>query len=395
MTDPLASSTDPARRPGAALRRSDTLDRLVREQVIEAGVARAATVGVAVCRQGRWVVEVGAAGRIGEQAASTDTVFDLASVSKPFVATAFARLVERGVVRPAQRLVELLPELHGTRAQHATLEALLSHRAGLTPHLKLYAPHEAKQAFDRLGALRAAADACISTSDPEPAVYSDMGYLLAGEALARAAELPLDGLVEREVCAPLGLFAGSVRTLTGRDSAFQQRVAPTEFVAFRGGLLRGVVHDENAWAYAGHGLAGHAGLFGTLEAVLGFGCALLDALSTRRQSWLSGSAVRSLVAERPSGTLRLGFDGKSEDGSSAGDSASRHSFGHLGFTGTSCWCDPLADSVTVLLTNRVCPTRQNNAIRRCRPQVHEALNQHGARLAAGQGEPAPGSGAGA
>jgi CubicO group peptidase (beta-lactamase class C family) len=151
------------------------------------------------------------------------------------------------------------------------------------------------------------------------------------------------------------------------------RVAPTERVEFRGGELLGVVHDENAWAFAGHGLSGQAGLFATVRDVLGFGMALLDARAGRVSSWLSAATLGLLVAERPGGTLRLGFDGKSAGLSAAGRRASTLTFGHLGFTGTSFWCDPTADAVSVLLTNRVCPTRENVAIRSCRPLVHDAL----------------------
>jgi CubicO group peptidase (beta-lactamase class C family) len=148
---------------------------------------------------------------------------------------------------------------------------------------------------------------------------------------------------------------------------------PTETVAFRGGEVRGIVHDENAWALSGHGLSGHAGLFGTAAGVARFGAALLDALHGRFSGWLDAASLAPLLAARPGGTLRAGFDGKSADQSSAGTLAGARSFGHLGFTGTSLWCDPDADRVLVLLSNRVCPTRNNPRIREARPAVNDAL----------------------
>ena len=148
---------------------------------------------------------------------------------------------------------------------------------------------------------------------------------------------------------------------------------PTETVPFRGGELRGVVHDENAWALSGHALSGHAGLFGTALAVARFGAALLDAWHGRSEVWLDAKGLAALLQERPGGTLRAGFDGKSADQSSAGTQAGPRSFGHLGFTGTSLWCDPDADQALVLLTNRVCPTRNNPRIRAARPVVNDAL----------------------
>jgi CubicO group peptidase (beta-lactamase class C family) len=352
---------------------------LLHEAVIGPGVARAAAAGFAVWTGGRWEVEVGACGKAGRGAASVTTIFDLASVSKPFVAVTYARLVERGTLTANALLGDLLPEVRGTWAAKASLEALLSHRAGLASHVRLFAPLEARRAVRRLEALRQAAD---SPSDEArtagagasfPAVYSDLGYVLAGAALARQAGVDLDELVLAEVSEPLGLRAGSARQWLAAAGDFSERVAPTEVVAFRGGELRGVVHDENAWALAGHGLAGQAGLFGTVEDVLGFGVALLDGLAGRRAEWLAARTIEGLLVERPLGTLRLGFDGKASANSSAGPSASAHTFGHLGFTGTSLWCDPAADAVSVLLTNRVCPTRENVAIRACRPEVHESL----------------------
>lgn len=372
----------------SALQRTE-LDDLAFTQVIVPGVARAAVLGVAVRVPGTWAVHVGASGHTGRGGAGERTLFDLASVSKPFLAAAYARLLAGGRVG-AGPLVSWLPELSGTWAAETTLEALLSHRAGLAPHARLFAPLAERRAFDRVAALRAAANASEhprARADEQPFAprYSDLGYLLAAAALSRVHGGSLDQLVEELVAAPLGVGARSARLWLARDENFVERVAPTEHVTFRGGELRGVVHDENAWAFAGHGFAGHAGLFGTVHDVLGFGMALIDALAGRREDWLDRATVAALVAERPGGSLRLGFDGKSAEGSSAGPSASSHTFGHLGFTGTSFWCDPKAEVVTVLLSNRVCPTRENNAIRSCRPVVHEALFRFAKDRASGPG----------
>jgi CubicO group peptidase (beta-lactamase class C family) len=366
---------------------SDFIVDLLRSLVIEPSVARAAAAGVAVWSGGRWEVEVGACGHTGLEEASPETVFDLASLTKPFVALAFARLVDRGELRPEQRLEELVDEASKTPGGASSLEALFCHRSGLAAHHALFAPLERGCAFDRRRALLQASRASREARDEErspfgfSALYSDLGYLLGGEALARSARVALDALVEREVTAPLGLGARSARQWLAAGADFIERAAPTENVPSRGGELRGVVHDENAWAFAGHALAGHAGLFGRVRDVLGLGVAVLDSLANRSVTLLSRPRAEWLLAERPGGSWRVGFDGKSDSGSSAGPSASSRTFGHLGFTGTSVWCDPMAETVTVLLTNRVCPTRENTAIRACRPRVHEALFQRGRALA--------------
>ena len=136
--------------------------------------------------------------------------------------------------------------------------------------------------------------------------------------------------------------------------------------------MEGAVHDENAWALTGHGGSGHAGIFGTVDAVLTFGRAVLDGLDGADGAD-GADGLGWLVRERPGGTLRAGFDGKSEEGSSAGERMGRRAFGHLGFTGTSLWIDPDARIVVALLTNRVCPTRDHVAIRAVRPWAHDRL----------------------
>ena len=188
-----------------------------------------------------------------------------------------------------------------------------------------------------------------------------MGACDAGEAIAKLVVLPL-GFPTR---------LGTVRDLRKAGAALGENVAPTEVVPFRGGEVRAAVHDENAWALTGEGGSGHAGMFGTVEAVIGFGAAVLDALGGRGP--FADADVGWLIRERPGGSLRSGFDGKSVVASSAGARFGPSSFGHLGFTGTSLWLDPEAGVVAAILTNRVNPTRANDAIRAARPRAHDEL----------------------
>jgi len=351
---------------------------ILRRHVTLAGVAPAAAAGY-VGASRSVALACGAAGALPEGDATPETIFDLASVSKPVVACTVLRLARRGALDLQAPLGALLDEARGSASEHVPLELLLAHRAGLDAHRALFAPVFAGRAMVRSLALRYAADArradCRNrTPDPEgfPPVYSDLGYLLLGAAVEQVTAEPLDRVVEQEVARPLGLELGSARQLMRRRSGFARAVAPTEVLRARGGCVRGVVHDENAWALSGHGASGHAGLFGTVGDVLGFGSALLEALAGR-SSWLTREALWNLVRPRPGGTLRAGFDGKSEGLSSAGTLSGPETFGHLGFTGTSLWCDPAAGLVSVLLTNRVHPTRENARIRAARPLVHDEL----------------------
>ncbi|HXK20241.1 MAG TPA: serine hydrolase domain-containing protein, partial [Polyangiaceae bacterium] len=346
---------------------------ILERNVTHAGVAPAAAagyVGASVAKA------VGAAGWLpGGTPADTDTIFDLASVSKPVVACTLLRLSTRGSVDLQAPLGSLLPEARGSGSERLPVELFLAHRAGLDAHRALFAPLFEGRAVRRDEALRTAARArrpeCDGLAPPAgfAPTYSDLGYILIGAVIEAVTAEPLDVVVEREVSLPLGLELGSTRQLRRRRASFERDVAPTEIVRARGGALRGVVHDENAWALSGHGCSGHAGLFGTVHDVLGFGLALLDALAGRSK-WLSAEALAALVRPRPGGTLRAGFDGKSQGASSAGALSGPETFGHLGFTGTSLWCDPGAGAASVLLTNRVHPTRDNPKIRAARPLVH-------------------------
>jgi CubicO group peptidase (beta-lactamase class C family) len=352
-----------------------TLDEIA-ELVVVRGAAPSASVALARRRDGAFRVLVGVAGA----PARPEPIFDLASVTKPFVAVTAARLVRQGLFQWNEPLGRLLPEVDGTPTGGLPFLSFLAHRAGLEAHRPMFAPLVEGRPVERAAFVAEAATArrhdCRRDVPPDgfPPLYSDLGYLLVGAALERVSTFALDVLVDREVCRPLGLDVGSARLWLARGVDFSERVVPTETVPFRGGVIRGVPHDENAWAFAGHGLAGHAGLFGTAECVARFGAAVLDALAGRSDSFLTPAEIGPLVAERPGGSLRAGFDGKSGPSSAAGTRSSPETFGHLGFTGTSLWCDPITECVSVLLSNRVCPTRENLGIRALRPEVHDRLH---------------------
>jgi CubicO group peptidase (beta-lactamase class C family) len=358
------SASEEALAPVSAASSPDELARAL----VTAGVATEAAVGFAFRRDGRWEFSSGGA---------TSRLFDLASVTKPVTAMALAR---SGLDRRT-RLGTLLEEARGTPSEEISLELLLAHRAGLEAHTPMYASL-LDGTLSRAAALRAAASARgASAVGRVPAlgfapVYSDLGYILAGEALARAVGLADAGLaIARLVVGPLGREddLGTARELEARGVDMAVSCAPTEVVRWRGGAVRGRVHDENAWALTGTGGSGHAGLFGSVGAALAFGVASLDAIARDDGPLRAGDDLGWLVAPRPGGTLRAGFDGKSEVGSSAGALAGPGTFGHLGFTGTSVWVDPGAEIVAVVLTNRVYPTRDSVRIRAARPHAHDAL----------------------
>jgi CubicO group peptidase (beta-lactamase class C family) len=371
----------------------DEIGRLLKHRVVQSGAAPGATAAVGVYVSGGWRFAGGSAGvqsPVGPNAVDPRTLYDLASLTKPVVACVLARLVRRGVLGWDTPLGDVLPLARESASRQVPLLWLLSHRAGLVAHLPLWELPEASRGDGEVGRsalLLRAADARRDDCAGEPGgdgyapVYSDLGYILLGAVMELVTREPLDALIQRELLEPLGVQLGSARQWAARlgRPTFLRRVAPTETSLARG-AVHGQVHDENAWLLSSSASSGHAGLFGAALEVARFGAAVLDSARGRRDGWLSRSESEVLLRERPGGSLRAGFDGKAAVGSSAGERFGSAAFGHLGFTGTSLWCEPDAGVVVALLTNRVCPTRQNLKLRALRPALHAALFDLGSRL---------------
>ena len=202
-------------------------------------------------------------------------------------------------------------------------------------------------------------------------VYSDLGFILLGVVVERAGGSPLADYCRSAVFEPMGALLG-FRGPKGAASAGLSLIAPTEDDPWRGRLLRGEVHDENAWALGG--VAGHAGLFGTAEGVSVVVGHWLDGYKGRSRL-LQADLVKRFTTRQeniPGSSWALGWDTPSAP-SSSGSRFSPASFGHLGYTGTSVWVDPSVELEVVLLSNRVHPTRRNESIKQFRPLIHDVI----------------------
>ncbi|MBP7682354.1 MAG: beta-lactamase family protein [Deltaproteobacteria bacterium] len=348
-------------------------------RLLESGAAGGVYPGASACVMYRdadgQLVTVSAAGGVlcrGEAAVRETTTFDLASLTKPFVASVAARMVSRGQLDFGVRVDDVLSDARGTPLTGITLEDLLAHQSGLDAWGGLYldVQHEPGSAAARRWIV---SEAMRRDGDHNRGmVYSDLGYIVAGELLSKAAGKPLQDLVELDVLAPLGLagrvfYAGALPTAARHQLAHD--VPPTERCDWRGRVVRAEVHDENCAALGG--IAGHAGLFGDAESVARLGLEWLDVLA-RRSAFVTPAVRDRVFAPRP-GSHRIGWDTKSDTGSAAGQRMGPRTFGHLGFTGTSVWCDPSRDLVVVLLSNRVHPTRTNTKIRTFRPAFYDGV----------------------
>jgi CubicO group peptidase (beta-lactamase class C family) len=334
-----------------------------RQLLLEANAARRFPAAVLEVGDADGVVWREAVGRLtydeDAPAAREDTVFDLASLTKPIATTSIAmHLVEARRLSLAAPLSRSLRHWTGRERAGATVRDLLEHCAGLTAWLPFYRDFEGRAELEPVMSRLA-----LEYTPWTQSIYSDIGFMLLGFVLEDAGGAPLD----RQFAALLPESDLRFRP----PAAWRVRTAPTEPDPWRGRLLVGEVHDENAWALGG--VAGHAGLFGTAPAVGAFARLVLKTLTRPtalgRPETLRRFLTRSTV---PASSRALGWDTMLPT-SSCGTRMSPAAFGHTGFTGTSLWIDPAREIYVVLLTNRVHPTREADGFHAVRPAVHDAV----------------------
>lgn len=297
-------------------------------------------------------------------AVTPEIIFDLASVSKVMATTAMAMILyERGQLDLDTPVAAILPQFaaNDARRNQVNLRMLLAHTSGLPAYERLY-----QRAQTREELVMAACKMPLGNDPGEHTEYSDIGFIVLGEALARLADEPLDSFCRREVFGPLGL----AHTTFNPPAGWKVRIPPTEDdCAFRRRVIQGEVHDENAWVMGG--VSGHAGVFAPAADVAQFAHAMLSGGAPILRPDTIELFTRPVAA--PSGTPRaLGWDIPSPP-SQSGRSFSARSFGHLGFTGTSLWMDPERQLSVTLLTNRTWPDRSSQAIKMVRPRFHDAV----------------------
>lgn len=285
-----------------------------------------------------------------------DTRFDLASVTKNFVATLALRAVADGTLQLDAPLTPWFPNWKGTAHEQITLRMLLAHDAGINSGAdfrELLGHNVERFAIERE----------LVAKPGERVIYSDLGFIAVGELLERARGRSLAALAREAY--PSATLDYRVRE---RERA---NVPATEDDGWRG-RVQGIVHDEKAFLMGG--VAGHAGLFGAASDVAGLAEAYLGPLCGRAPTLLPLDIVRESVREQASDpVLRrgLGWALKTTDGNSSGRLFSMESFGHTGFVGTCVWADPQRDVQGVLLTNTVYFGRRDT--RDLRASFYEAL----------------------
>ena len=317
-----------------------------------------------------------------------DTVFDLSSLTKVLATTiAVMMLTREGKLKLDDRVTRLFPNFGVHGKDRVTFRHLLAHCSGLTgwrPFYQLVADIERGGKVNFMSSLGAKEWICeeIHREKPEApfgtrAIYSDLNFILLGEAIEQTAGVPLDRFCHERIYRQLGLRAtGFIDSSTARTRKFepvQEMFAATENCLSRKRLLIGEVDDDNAFAMGG--VAGHAGLFAPVHEVDRIASELLACYQGRstfvpekivREFWTRDGAV-------PDSTWALGWDTPSPIHSSSGHHFPPTAVGHLGFTGTSIWIDPKREIAVTILTNRVHPSRDNQAIREFRPKIHDLI----------------------
>jgi CubicO group peptidase (beta-lactamase class C family) len=292
------------------------------------------------------------------------TMYDLASVTKVVgLTTAIMLAVDEGKLQLDLPVQHYLPTFSGPKQDQITVRMLLTHTSGLPAWRPLF-----RETTTREEAFALVDTTALDSAPGTAEVYSDLGVIVLTQLVERLYHERLDSLLEQRLFGPLGMT--STRYLP--DSSERDRIAPTELDPWRGRVLRGEVHDENAAVIGG--VSGHAGLFSSASDLLTFAEWILQQLDSRpdveknhssntttARPTVRPSTLHEFIRRQnlvPGSTRALGWDTPSPGGS-AGSRLSPRSFGHTGFTGTSLWIDPERHVAIILLSNRVNPTRNN------------------------------------
>ncbi len=350
------------------------LKKAIADEVMPGAVAGVAVVGKDFCKKSCICSSGFTARNRARNKVTATTIYDLASLTKPLVTVlCILHLAEKKVFTLETFLPELLP-LSTVPDDKKTIQLkhLLSHCSGLPAYRPYFVralgveKNGRKEFF--LQSILAESLECAPGSDH---IYSDLGFMLLGFIIEQQTGKSLQHFHRKNILEPLGL-QNQLLFIPAIEKRNLDHCAATEVCQWTGKLLCGVVHDDNCRVMGG--VAGHAGLFGTLEGVLGLGRILVEVWNGWRNTELfSRELLKVFLTRFPGSTWTCGFDTPSAQSSSSGSQFGPTSVGHLGFTGCSIWTDLARGCVVVLLTNRVNPSRKNIRIKQFRPLFHDTV----------------------
>ncbi len=365
-------------RPEAAAMTTDSLLNIdmIMQEAINDSVFPGGVVGV--MRNGSLVWEQGYGYHdyFKTQAVQNSDIYDLASVTKVMATTlAIMKLVDEGQLSLDDPVANYIEEFRAAEKQQITIRHFLLHTSGLPAYRNYVDTYRTRAEI-----LNAVRNEPLVNRPGEEYTYSDLGFILLGEIVDIVSGKRLDQFVRDEFYRPMGLNSIWFNPKQG-GSSVSSRIAPTEIDAvFHRGLVHQYVHDERA--YWMDGIAGHAGLFSSVQDLAKLSYMLLNDGIYGGHRYLSPETIKLFTSHQsPINHRGLGFDRKSENEdededfiSSAGNLTGPDTFGHLGFTGTSIWLDPDEELAIILLTNRVHPNRNfGRNIREIRANIADAV----------------------
>ena len=321
--------------------------------------------------------------------ATKNTIYDLASLTKPLATSiALMLLIAQGRIDIYDAISKYFPEFKENNKEKITIRHLLSNSSGL-PAYRPYFRYLLKMEEDKSKKILGQPEAkeliyrfiCKEDLNYEPgskSVYSDLGFILLGFLIERVSGLRFEDFCAKWIFGPLGLnntFFNNLYNRKKSQSLINQFIfASTEECPWREKLLFGEVHDDNAYAMGG--VSGHAGLFSTAYDIHVLLKALYESYSKDINNNFIPSSIIKIFFEKqniPGSTWCLGWDTPSANNSASGHFFSDNSVGHTGFTGTSVWIDLERSIWVIILSNRVCPSRDNNKFKHFRPKLHDLV----------------------
>lgn len=301
-----------------------------------------------------------------------NTFFDLASLTKALATVpALLALMEEKKISWTLNLAKIFNDEIPKDKALITIKNLMSHCSGLPAHNEYYNQLLKQTNIEKRKLLFSwiLQEKLIYLPGTD-FVYSDLGFILLGFIIEKISGKSLDEYVKEKIYNPLYLQNKII--FAQKEKRIDFIYAATEKCPWTGKILSGMVHDDNCRAMGG--VAGHAGLFGTIEGVVQLCEYLLSQVKGRSKHPSYGNEnLKKTVTKEENYGWASGFDTPSVTGSSSGQYFSASSFGHLGFTGTSFWIDPQKELIVVLLTNRVHPSKENELIKKFRPLFHDTV----------------------
>ncbi|WP_413909828.1 serine hydrolase domain-containing protein [Desulfobacula sp.] len=304
-----------------------------------------------------------------------DSVFDLASLTKPLATTlALSKLIERDQVFLDQKIGSILAEFKTTLKADITIDMLLRHTSGFPAHREYFKKIIKTNENPRQYLRYLLVHEVLENKIDEKQVYSDLGFMVLSWIIEEISCQRLDRFVSKQIYSPLeidDLFFLETGLKSKKFIQYRQKIVATQQCPWRKKVIVGEVDDDNAWAAGG--IEGHAGLFGNAGSIHKLCFEILKALQNKPTRVLRPDIIQNFVSRKNKHDMVAGFDTPSKEGSSSGKYFSTSSIGHLGFTGTSFWIDPETGLIIIFLTNRVHPLRSNEGIKKFRPQMHDLI----------------------